>query len=118
MDGASDGAFVDTMLGSFDGAFVGALLGSVDGAFVGASDGPLDGALVGALVAALLGALVGAFVGALLGSFDGVCDAPQQAHSFFLLLTTREQLGLLLDACGTEHCPFDGLMFGEADEDA
>ena len=64
-----------------------------------------------------LGDAVGLLVGAFVGAFDGAGVDPQQAHSFLLLFTTRAQSGVLVDACGTEHCPSVGLMFGEADED-
>ena len=79
----------------------------------------LVGAMVGVLVGALVGAvLVGVIVGALLGASEGAGVAKQQAHNFILLLSTeREQIGVLLDASGTEHFPSDGLMLGEAVED-
>ena len=87
------------------------------GSAVGPIEGALDGAPVGELDGVLLGALLGASDGASDGALDGAGVDPQQAHSLLLLFTTREQSGLLVDACGTEHCPSVGLMFGEADED-
>ena len=97
-----------TLLGSFVGAVV------VGVAVVGAA---VVGVLVGTLDGALDGALEGVTVGTLVGAMEGAGVAKQQAHNFILLFTARVQIGVLLDASGTEHFPSDGLMFGEAVED-